>query len=499
MQKLLLTALAFAFANNTQAQFIVNPATPQQMVSAITAGGISVSNISFTGASASTGEFTCTGSCNLGIAGGIILSSGTATNMALTPSSIFASNDMSTPGDFDLDLLIMPNQTFDASVLEFDFCAISDSAMFNFRFGSEEYNEWVNTNFNDVFAFYISGPGITGFQNIALVPGTTTPVAINNVNNGNSSGIATGPCNNCAYYLDNVSGTYVTSYDGITTTLTAIAANLQPGQTYHLKLAVADVSDHIYDTGVMIEAGSFFSPNPAWLFAGGTKISSNTIHICQGSSVTLAAPAGFQYQWSTGSTTQAISVSTAGNYMVMITGSNPNFPVMSLPVSVVVDPLPLSTPVISQSNDTLYSNITALGYTYSWTLNGLPIVGANFTSLHITQNGCYTLTVQTMGGCFASSTDFCVTTLSTNQSYLNTAVSVFPNPFSNTCTLSFNNPLNENFMLAITDISGRIIQQNEISNSVNVIERKNILSGLYFYSLFNKNGGKVFSGKMMVD
>ena len=69
-------------------------------------------------------------------------------------------------------------------MFEFDFEVQGDNIEFNFIFMSEEYNEYVNTGFNDVFAFYISGPGIVGQQNLAVVPGTTTPVSINTINNG---------------------------------------------------------------------------------------------------------------------------------------------------------------------------------------------------------------------------------------------------------------------------------------------------------------------------
>ena len=116
-------------------------------------------------------------------------------------------------------------------------------------FASEEYPEYVN-QFNDVFAFFISGPGITGpyssptgfpggSANIALLPGTTTPVTINNVNNGDNdcfSGGPSGPCVNCAFYVDNCNGTTV-EFDGFTTKLEA-KIPVNPCQTYHLKLAI---------------------------------------------------------------------------------------------------------------------------------------------------------------------------------------------------------------------------------------------------------------------
>src|SRR5690606_8418105 len=99
---------------------------------------------------------------------------------------------------------------------------------------------------NDVFGFFISGPGITGDpgignqKNIALIPGTNQAVAINNVNNGSNS----------IFFHDNAGGQHL-QYDGITRGLSAFSV-VQPCQTYHLKLVVADASDRKFDSGVFI-------------------------------------------------------------------------------------------------------------------------------------------------------------------------------------------------------------------------------------------------------
>ena len=92
---------------------------------------------------------------------------------------ITADNDQ--PGDADLDTLIPGGSTFDACVLTFDFVPQTDVLTFDYVFTSDEYNEYANTEFNDVFGFFVNG------QNVALIPGTTTPVAINNVNDGEIS------------------------------------------------------------------------------------------------------------------------------------------------------------------------------------------------------------------------------------------------------------------------------------------------------------------------
>jgi gliding motility-associated-like protein len=136
---------------------------------------------------------------------------------------------------------------------------------FKYVFGSEEYPEYACTNFNDVFAFFISGPGYATPKNIALIPGTNIPVSINSVNPG--PGAAGGSLPLCtamgpgspftSYYVNNSTSTTVI-YDGLVQKLTAYAA-VTPCDTYHLKIGIADGTDYAYDSGVFIEAGSLTS------------------------------------------------------------------------------------------------------------------------------------------------------------------------------------------------------------------------------------------------
>jgi hypothetical protein len=164
--------------------------------------------------------------------------------------------------------------TNDACVLEFDVSATGDTLKFKYVFGSDEYPEWV-FSFNDIFAFLISGPGITDEQNIALVPGTANPVSINNVNCQISSPyyVCNDPFNytcGAGYNCPTNSNLTSVEYDGFTTVLTAVAV-VQPCETYHLKLAVADALDWQLDSGVFIEAGS--------LSAAGTDIDIVTSYV----------------------------------------------------------------------------------------------------------------------------------------------------------------------------------------------------------------------------
>ncbi|TXB63888.1 T9SS type B sorting domain-containing protein [Vicingus serpentipes] len=245
----------------TKAQLVVNTGlmTPTQYVQNILVGsGVTVSNVTFSGDFNQIGEFDATGTTPyLGLTNGIILSTGDV-NVALGPNNS-GSEELGGGnfglGDSDLDILEGSGiGTNDAAILEFDFIPTGDTVKFKYVFGSEEYPEYVNS-INDVFGFFLSGPGVVGgfsggAANIALIPGTTTPISINSVNeNVNSS-----------YYFDNTPFTSAQTiqFDGYTTVLTAVSA-VQCGELYHIKIAIADASDTSWDSGVFLEAGSFSS------------------------------------------------------------------------------------------------------------------------------------------------------------------------------------------------------------------------------------------------
>jgi len=164
---------------------------------------------------------------------------------------------------------------YDAAVLEFDFIAASENITFNYIFASEEYPEYVDSKYNDVFGFFLSGPDIDNF-NLARLPRSDEPITINNVNHKR----------NKQYFIDN---TYVNTserfiwhprkrkvvrnrdfnkkpqaapinvqYDGMTKLL-RVNCNVIPNEVYHIKIAISDVSDGILDSGVFLEANSFRS------------------------------------------------------------------------------------------------------------------------------------------------------------------------------------------------------------------------------------------------
>ena len=228
--------------------------TAQQLVEALLGGGISVSNVSYKGSPLASGTFTG-GTAIIGFEDGIILSSGLAAYVTGPNNNDYGGTNLRLDGDPDLDVLAK-SSTYDATVLEFDFVPEGSTVTFEYVFGSEEYNEYVNSPFNDTFGFFVNG------INRALLPDGSTVVSINNVNGGNPYGIRS---SNSAYYRNNDisdgGGAIATQLDGLTVVL-SLTASVAKGVTNHIKLAIADTSDNLLDSGVFIRAGSFTSiPN----------------------------------------------------------------------------------------------------------------------------------------------------------------------------------------------------------------------------------------------
>ncbi|MFO0355995.1 MAG: choice-of-anchor L domain-containing protein [Sphingobacteriaceae bacterium] len=237
--------------NNFKAQLVVtNTLNASQLASLISGPGVQILNPVVNAAGPNSyGKYIATSS-NLNITEGLLLTTGTISN-AIGPNNVgnkttFFGNQY-TPNTYTLLNSYTGKTTWEYTEFEFDIIPQGDTIKFDFVFASEEYEEWVGSQYNDVFGFFISGPGITGdpgagiYHNIALLPNNTTAVTINNVNQNL----------NTQYYQNNNNGTSV-QYDGFTKGLKAIS-KVTPCAMYHLKLVVADVSDKLWDSGVFIE------------------------------------------------------------------------------------------------------------------------------------------------------------------------------------------------------------------------------------------------------
>ncbi|MBL0018290.1 MAG: HYR domain-containing protein [Bacteroidetes bacterium] len=132
---------------------------------------------------------------------------------------------------------------------------------------------------------------------------------------------------------------------------------------------------------------------------------------CSGGSVTLVATQAAGYLWSTGETTQSITVNTAGNYSVTVTSAN-GCSAIAGPVAVSVFPNPSvsATSVNATCPGVANGSATALvvggtpNYTYLWTPGGQTGVTASNIGA-----GTYSVQVTDANGCTATSNTVTVT------------------------------------------------------------------------------------------
>jgi hypothetical protein len=283
---------------------------------------------------------------------------------------------------------------YSPAVLEFDFIPNAEGTSFEFIFASDEYNEFVGTNYNDVFGFFISGPGINGpflnnGINLALV-NNTDPISINTINN----------LTNAQYFIENrCAGPYTGppansncfpcpepefQYDGFTRKLTVLINNLECTELYHIRLAISNVSDDKYGSAVFIKAGSFTNN-----FITG-PITAMPDPVCEGQPLTLTVQgnSAYQYQWfdqdgqlvSTSQTATFPAVVNAPPYTLLVTDteSGCNKEVQVNPIVHVLENQPPYTLGINKTGQHVY--YVAAGQPFSFHINSFDALNEKITT-----------------------------------------------------------------------------------------------------------------------
>ncbi|MES2515244.1 MAG: choice-of-anchor L domain-containing protein, partial [Bacteroidota bacterium] len=408
MKKVLLSILFLIFGLSGFAQLGVSPnQTATNLANYLLGTGVTISNASMTCPAAANGFFSNGTAAGLGINNGVLLTTGNAVNSAGSAAGNW-SVDNGGGGFAAMTALTGASSTYNGCLLQFDIVPVCSPLNIRYKFGSEEYPEWVSSGFNDAFGFFITGPDPGGGSysnlNLAKVPGSTQAVSIDNIN----------ASSNTAYYINNAaSGTI--AYDGLTTVLTG-SADVVPCQSYHLVLAIVDAGDRNYDSGVFLEQSgiSCVTPNVTTSSTAGGG-SGGTI--CAGQTVTLTASGATDYDWSTGATTNSIVVSPSSTTTYTVGGSNVGVCVQSA-TSLVVTVNPAPTAVAGPAQILTCAQPNAVlsgsgGGSYSWT--GPGIVSGN-TSATPTVNaaGTYSLIVT------SSSSPFCPSVVSTVNVTANT-------------------------------------------------------------------------------
>ena len=202
----------------------------QVLANTITDANIEISNVTYNGADVASGTFTDGFSAGIGIDEGIILTTG---NINGAINNFFFDTDNGTPGDPALGDLIGDPDVNNAAFLEFDFESEGGNASFDLVFATDESTGFgFDIPFNDVFGLFLNG------ENIAFVPGTTTPVSVNSIDD--VSGFT-----NTDFNFNNF------GYDSFTNVFTVELTDLEPG-TNNLRFAIADTGDSIVDSAIFI-------------------------------------------------------------------------------------------------------------------------------------------------------------------------------------------------------------------------------------------------------
>ena len=220
--------------------------SPGDLATVLAGNGISITNVIYSGTNNAAGLFNG-GIDIIGFANGVILSSGTISNVIGPNIEDFISMANGSPPDMDLTMLITPTIAIDASILEFDFVPDGNQVFFQYVFGSDEYNESVIAPYEDVFGAFIDG------QNCALVGADY--ISIHTIHNGPTNN---GPGSHPELYRNNddmPSTPINTEADGLTVVLTC-GALVTANNTYHIKFAIADGALSTVDSWVFLKAGS---------------------------------------------------------------------------------------------------------------------------------------------------------------------------------------------------------------------------------------------------
>ena len=409
----------FVFCNFISfSQITVDKTTPNDnptylIDNVLLGGGVVASNHSYEGDSMQIGFFNAVNT-SLGLDSGIVMATGDIDN--LMPGTISFTNPANIVTDPDLlnvanSVPGMIGQSFtvssinDVAKLEFDFIPTSDTITFRYVFGSQEYFAFENTQYNDVFGFFLSGPGISGPYangsiNLAIVPGSDPPlpITISSVNSVTPI--------NVQYFVDNSGGLdTIADADGMTTVFTAVAV-VQCGELYHIRLAIADGSDQGLSSYVWLEAGSFKSPELN--VTDNFGFDSTYVEIPCNATIILTADGGIgaTYEWVNefGTILSTDSLVEVGPGWYLVSATSSGCAVVSDTITINSDIPPsfdLGPDVIIPCNTTVSLSPLVTGgsgiYQYNWNISSTD----SSSSSIIVSEGFYKLIIDDGTGCLS--------------------------------------------------------------------------------------------------
>ncbi|RBP30878.1 gliding motility-associated-like protein [Oceanihabitans sediminis] len=341
------------FSQNIQVDNTTHSA--QELIENILINSDCISNVTVTNvvggnfgdADTSFGYFDASGT-TFPIASGLVLSTGRLSNVPGPNNTLSDDTASGWGGDSDLETVLNETDTHNATIIEFEFEAISEQISFRYLFASEEYQEGntATCRYSDLFGFLIRPADASNYTNIALVPSTQTPVKVTTIHSGIPGSCP--PINEEYFGSWNGSNAPI-NFNGQTTVLTA-SAEIRPHTTYHVKLVIADHDNYRYDSAVFLEAGSFTSN----MDLGVDRLLANNNPLCENETLELYAvqQGATGYNWFKdgvqiiGENNPTYTIEEAGTYSVEITYPSACFTSGEITVEYTTNPLVNDTSLI---------------------------------------------------------------------------------------------------------------------------------------------------------
>ncbi len=213
-------------------------------------------------------------------------------------------------------------------------------------------------------------------------------------------------------------------------------------------------------------------------------ITVNSKTICAGQTASLTANGGTTYSWSTGSTSNPLSVTVTSPSTYTVTGTSGGC---------------TGSAVATVSVNTVNTNVTVSGImltavatnsTYQWVdcNNGNnPIAGQTSQSYTPTANGNYAVIVtDNTTSCSGTSSCNLITSVGINEINKLSKIIISPNPFNSQTIITFAEEENH-ATVKIIDIVGKEIKSTTISGKQLVIEKGEMKEGIYFIQIMDEN------------
>ncbi|MEI6815124.1 MAG: beta-propeller fold lactonase family protein [Bacteroidota bacterium] len=280
---------------------------------------------------------------------------------------------------------------------------------------------------------------------------------------------------------------------GDSVTLTSSSADSYLWNTGNTTQSITTDTSGIYTVVITVNTGCTGAslPMTVAVHALPTPIITTNDTLCYGDSITCTA--GASYLWNTGDTTRSIMADTSGIYFVLMTDANGCS--AYTPADTVTVYQVFISPVITQHGDTLISNNV---YNNQWLFNNVPITNDTNQTHVVTANGCYSVMITGSYGCTAVSAPICITNVGIHEIGNGEAFSIYPIPNHGSFTLNIPNQNVNEIHFKITDVIGRIINEQSINNPQQTIPISiNETQGIYFIEM--RIGNNAYYRKIVID